>query len=558
MHPDTGMIAEYKALSESSDGHLWKASNTEEIGRMCQGLGPNSSMPTGTDTLFFIYRHQIPKNKKPTYVRVVCADQPEKANTKRVRWTAGGDKIEYHGNATCPTANLTTAKLMFKGILSTPGAKFMGIDLKDFYLCSVLDEFEYVRIPEHMLPQEIIDLYDLKDKIVDGFVYAEVRKGMYGLPQAGRLANLQLQKFLEQYGYVPCPISTPGLWKDLNIDLMFTLVVDDFGVRYTNKADVDRFLKILQKEYKCSTDWDGSRYIGLTLDWDYEARTLDISMPGYIERALMRFEHSRPRKPEFSPHAWNASTYGSRQQFVTTVTSPLLDAKDTKRVQAVLGTLLYYARAIDCTLIPAIGSIATEQSHATELTLQGITKLLNHVATYPDASIRFHASGMQVYVESDASYLSETKARSRFAGYHYLSDKLEDPTKPPANQPPLNGPINVPCKILKEVLSSASEAEMAGLFHNGKEAVPERITLEELGHPQPPTPIVTDNCTASGIANDSVKQKRSKAMDMRFYWIRDRVRQGQFIVYWRCGITNRSDYFTKHHSDKHHRATRPV
>jgi hypothetical protein len=108
------------------------------------------------------------------------------------------------------------------------------------------------------------------------------------------------------------------------------------------------------------------------------------------------------------------------------------------------------------------------------------------------------------------------------------------------------------------VLSISSEAEMAGLFHNGKEAVPECITLEELGHTQPPTPIVTDNSTASGIANHSVKQKRSKAMDMRFYWIRDRVRQGQFIVYWRRGITNRSDYFTKHHSDKHHRETRPV
>jgi hypothetical protein len=134
----------------------------------------------------------------------------EKANPKRVQWTAGGDRIEYHGNVTCPTANLTTAKLMFNSILSTPDAKFMGIDLKDFYLCSHLDDYEYVRIPEHMLPDAIIELYDLKDKIVNGFVYAEVRKGMYGLPQAGRLTNLQLQKFLEPHGYIPCPI-TPGL-----------------------------------------------------------------------------------------------------------------------------------------------------------------------------------------------------------------------------------------------------------------------------------------------------------------------------------------------------------
>jgi hypothetical protein len=80
--------------------------------------------------------------------------------------------------------------------------------------------------------------------------------------------------------------------------------------------------------------------------------------------------------------------------------------------------------------------------------------------------------------------------------------------------------------------------------------------LEELGHEQPPTPMVTDNSAASGIANDSVKQRRSKAMDMRYYWIRDRVRQGQFLVYWRRGSTNRADYYTKHHPAKHHQAVR--
>jgi hypothetical protein len=90
---------------------------------------------------------------------------------------------------------------------------------------------------------------------------------------------------------------------------------------------------------------------------------------------------------------------------------------------------------------------------------------------------------------------------------------------------------------LCEVLSNAAESELGGLFHNGKEAVPKRITLEELGHPQPATPMVTDNSTDTGIANDSMKQKRSKAMDMRFYRIRDRVRQGQFLVYWKRGNT---------------------
>ena len=105
---------------------------------------------------------------------------------------------------------------------------------------------------------------------------------------------------------------------------------------------------------------------------------------------------------------------------------------------------------------------------------------------------------------------------------------------------------------MKEVLSSATEAKLAGLFHKAKEACPMRITLEELGHPQPPTPLQTNNSTACGIANDTVNQRRSKAIDMRFYWIQDRVRQQQFFIYWRKGSINLADYFTKHHAPVHH------
>ena len=128
---------------------------------------------------------------------------------------------------------------------------------------------------------------------------------------------------------------------------------------------------------------------------------------------------------------------------------------------------------------------------------------------------------------------------------------------PDAPAPQMNGAVHVLCKIMREVLSSAAEAEFGGLFHNGKDAVPMRTTLQELGHPQPPTPIVTDNSTAVGIATDTVKQRRSKAIDMRFYWIRDRVRQGQFVIYWRRGATNRADYFSKHHPPAHHIEMRP-
>jgi hypothetical protein len=150
--------------------------NADEIGPMFQGLGPDSYIPTGTNPFFFIDKKDIPKNKKPTYVRVVCADRPKKTNPKRVGWTAGGDKVKYTGNVTTQTADIQTAKCLFNSVVSTPNGRFMTLDLKDFYLCSDLPDYEYVRIPTHMLPLAIVELYQLESKISNGYVYAEVRK----------------------------------------------------------------------------------------------------------------------------------------------------------------------------------------------------------------------------------------------------------------------------------------------------------------------------------------------------------------------------------------------
>jgi hypothetical protein len=179
-----------------------------------------------------------------------------------------------------------------------------------------------------------------------------------------------------------------------------------------------------------------------------------------------------------------------------------------------------------------------------------VTQLLNYCATNPEATIRYTASDMILHIESDASYLSVTKARSRAAGFFYLGSTKTTPTTKP------NGAIYILCHVMREVLSSAAEAKLGALFHNGKEVSPLRTALADMGHPQPATVIITDNSTAAGIANDTVKQKRSKAMDIRFYWIRDRVCQGQFLIHWQPGKLNLADYHSKHHPASHHTAIR--
>ena len=116
-----------------------------------------------------------------------------------------------------------------------------------------------------------------------------------------------------------------------------------------------------------------------------------------------------------------------------------------------------------------------------------------------------------------------------------------------------NGAILVLARVIKNVMASAAEAELGALFSNAQEVLPMRQCLKELGHPQPATPIKTDNSTAQGIINNTIKQKRSKAMDMRFYWLRDRTKQGHFHIYWEPGQHNLADLPTKHHHGSHHK-----
>jgi hypothetical protein len=154
-------------------------------------------------------------------------------------------------------------------------------------------------------------------------------------------------------------------------------------------------------------------------------------------------------------------------------------------------------------------------------------------------------------VESDASYLSEPEARSRAGGLHYLGNYCID-----TRTNLINGAIECMSTIIKSVVSSAFEAEYAALFLNGQTAQGLRNTLRDLGYPQQATPFISDNACAVGVANRTVKQRRSKAIDMRFHWLRDRVKCGDFTVKWQPGKDNLADYFTKAHPVHHYKAMR--
>jgi hypothetical protein len=165
------------------------------------------------------------------------------------------------------------------------------------------------------LPQETIDKYNLMELAQDGKVYIEIQKGMYGLPQAGILTNKLLQRNLAKDGYLPTQHAR-GLWKNDTRPVSFSLVVDNFGVRYVGREHAEHLMACIKNNYEISNDWKGSAYCGLTLDWDYYNRTVDLSMPGYIKSALHKYQHPAPTRPEHATHKWNPPGYGAKTKYV--------------------------------------------------------------------------------------------------------------------------------------------------------------------------------------------------------------------------------------------------
>lgn len=117
---------------------------------------------------------------------------------------------------------------------------------------------------------EIVTQYNLREYMdQNGYVNFEICKGMYGLPQAGRLANEQLQEYLVPFGYTPTKC-TPGLWKHKTRPILFILWVDGFGVKYNSKKDAKHLIEALKEKYRVSVDWTGSTYVKIKLKWNYE------------------------------------------------------------------------------------------------------------------------------------------------------------------------------------------------------------------------------------------------------------------------------------------------
>jgi hypothetical protein len=324
-----------------------------------------------------------------------------------MRFTVGGDRINYPGKVATPTTEMLVAKMLFNSVISMKGEQFMTMDIFNFYLMIPLHPAKFIQIKLSDIPDEVINEYKLRGKATkNGSIYIRAKHSMYGLPQAGLLANNLLEKRLNRHGYQPSKL-VHYLWKHNTRPIQFTLGVNSFGMKYISKEGAQHLKNALEEYYKFMCDWTGKWYIRIALDWDYNKCQVHLSMPNYAQKDLKQFQH-KAGKLQHASYQSAPIQYGAMKQYATQESkAPLLDNKAKRFIQQVCGKFSFLGRAVDSTLLCLISAIASQSSKPTEDTMQQTLQLLDYLATQEDAVLSYHASNMVLAVHSNASYLSK-------------------------------------------------------------------------------------------------------------------------------------------------------
>ncbi len=212
---------------------------------------------------------------------------------------------------------------------------------------------------------------------------------MYGLPQADRLSQLRLISHLSKDGYYQCP-NTPCLFQHETLDVTFCLVVDDFGIRYSAQSDADHLIATLQaNDYDPTIKPTGDTYLGMSIS--FQPTSVRLSMPDYITKALQRFRpnyHLTTHRAAATPGKYHDTVY-SRIQLVQEDDSPLLTLMQRTEIQAIVGTLLCYAHAVDPSLLPIANEIASQQANPTQKVLTAANWALSYASSRQNNCITY-------------------------------------------------------------------------------------------------------------------------------------------------------------------------
>jgi hypothetical protein len=235
----------------------------------------------------------------------------------------------------------------------------LTINIKNFYLDMPMVDPEYICIKITDIFKEFILEYDLAGKEDHiGWIYFEIQGGCYGLPQAGILANGLLCGHLEKEGYYKAA-TTPGLWKHKWRPTQFCLIINDFGVEYVGIEHFNHLLVVLQRYHQVKTNVADNKIAGLNVQWDFPSEQVRIDMKSYVNDLLLSLNWRMPKKSQFLPFTATPILCGQKKQYTPDKdTSAPLSPERIKRVQKIIGSLMYYARVVDNKLLVALNAIS--------------------------------------------------------------------------------------------------------------------------------------------------------------------------------------------------------
>ena len=533
---DAAKISWHKAKS-GPEAAQWAKAGEEEFDRL-----------VSSKTIAFISQRDMPEGKRAAHLNhVLKRKRDDKGEiTYRVRATIRGDQVKFDGDKSAWTAELPAVKIFLSAIVSED-AKAATADISDFYLNSRLPASEYMRVHRSQIPDAVVSKYGLEKLFHNDYVYCRVGQTIYGLPQAGKLAQDRLVAHLASKGFNLAP-HTPCLFLHNTRKISFLLYVDDFLIKYHRDEDLDFLFATLRELYSIKTDREAKKFIGISLKFDRTQRSVTLSIPGYVKSLVEKFG-IKPEKRVDSPMLPAIWTNRAEQQLVVEDDSPPLNDSEKKRLQKIVGACLWYAMCVDYTMLAAVNKIAINLGAPTLKHMEQAEHMLAYAHFHPNAALVLRASDMSLHVHSDASFHSESEGRSRLAGFFFLGTPQNPPVTP-------YGGIKAVSTASKIVLYSSHDAEYAAMFQNALDAIELRNTLHDLGYPQSTTTIVADNQKAVEAVNGLVKAKKSKTVKLRYHAVLELVRDGIIKVDWRPGNENLADLFTKALSGKHHRLMR--
>ena len=522
-----GNQLKYSKASTGSEGAEWQAACDSEWHRNIETY----------ESMHFV--DACPTDRKMAYLRQVL--ETNKEGKKRVRGTVGGDASDLQFNVwetSSRNASMTMKKLFMNAALSEHQELYTG-DARDFYINKMnkLAVPVYVKVFFNQLGPETVAKYDLEQWRQRGYVVLKVVLAVYGLEESSAIAQNNLVDYAKTLGYTEMEQSEKTMvfrHKDPSVSTSFLLHTDDFQIKAPSKSAAAELITALESAgYVINMNWEPTTYCGLTIHYK-KGEVLHLDQPGYSELNLERSGFSDVPL-QHTPLPAPAIVRGKHTPMTPKPdTAPPMSAEQVAIARKFLGGTLWQQVCTRNDFTYANSMLISELKSPTLTTWERIKHFAGYIRAKPLLGVTFWPSDMKLEVFTDSDFSSPY---SRTGGFFHLA-RNDEPNF-------INGPILCLSKLQPIATAAANEAEYVGMFMNGKTSLPVRQELTALGYPQEATLFKGDNKVAIGIATDTVQQRRSKYVDSKFHWFRDRCRRVDFKATWISTETNIADMFTK-------------